>query len=97
MKNLEKLTNIIEAIVFVSGDPIEIKDISEKLEVEEDFILLAIKELQKKYVKSSGLQLLTFNKKLQYITVAQNGVFDDITITLREDRNEELGEIDEYN
>ena len=35
--------------------------------------------------------------KLQYIAVTQNGVFDDITITLREDRNEELGEIDEYN
>ena len=35
--------------------------------------------------------------KLQYIKVEQNGVFDDITIILREDRNEELGEIDEYN
>ena len=35
--------------------------------------------------------------KLQYITVEQNGVFDDITLNLREDRNEELGEIDEYN
>ena len=35
--------------------------------------------------------------KLQYITVEQNGIFDDITLTLREDRNEELGEIDEYN
>ena len=35
--------------------------------------------------------------KLQYITVEQNGVFDDITLTLRDDRNEELGEIDEYN
>ena len=35
--------------------------------------------------------------KWQYIKVEQNGVFDDITITLREDRNEEIGEIDEYN
>lgn len=35
--------------------------------------------------------------KLQYITVEQTGVFDDITLTLRDDRNEELGEIDEYN
>ncbi len=35
--------------------------------------------------------------KLQYITVEQTGIFDDITLTLREDRNEELGEIDEYN
>ncbi|MDY6023223.1 MAG: segregation/condensation protein A [Candidatus Borkfalkiaceae bacterium] len=34
--------------------------------------------------------------KLQYITVEQNGVFDDITLNLRDDRNEELGEIDEY-
>ncbi len=35
--------------------------------------------------------------KLQYIAVEQNGVFDDITIILRDDRNEELGDIDEYN
>ena len=35
--------------------------------------------------------------KHQYITVEQSEIFDDITITLREDRNEELGEIDEYN
>lgn len=35
--------------------------------------------------------------KLQYVKVEQNGVFDDITIILRDDRNEELGEIDEYN
>ena len=35
--------------------------------------------------------------KHQYITIEQNGIFDDIIITLRDDRNEELGEIDEYN
>ena len=35
--------------------------------------------------------------KLQYVSVEQDGFFNDITIILREDRNEELGEIDEYN
>ena len=35
--------------------------------------------------------------KLQYIIVEQNEIFDDITLILRDDRNEELGEIDEYN
>lgn len=35
--------------------------------------------------------------KFQYLAVEQNGVFDDITITLREDRDENIGEIDEYN
>lgn len=35
--------------------------------------------------------------KLQYVSVEQDGVFEDIIIKLRDDRNEELGEIDEYN
>ena len=35
--------------------------------------------------------------KLQYLTVEQNATFDDITITLREDRSEEVGDLSEYN
>jgi len=35
--------------------------------------------------------------KLQYIKVEQKDLFGDITLILREDRNEEIGEIDEYN
>lgn len=35
--------------------------------------------------------------KLQYLTVAQDGVYEDIKITLREDRSEDLGKIDEFN
>ena len=35
--------------------------------------------------------------KLQYILCRQEGVYDDITITLNPLRSEELGEIDEYN
>lgn len=35
--------------------------------------------------------------KLQYLTVEQGGTYDDITITLREDRNDEVGDLSEYN
>lgn len=35
--------------------------------------------------------------KLQYLTVEQNSTYDDITITLREDRSEEVGDLSEYN
>ena len=35
--------------------------------------------------------------KLQYLTVDQNSTYDDITITLREDRSEEVGDLSEYN
>ena len=35
--------------------------------------------------------------KLQYLTVEQGGTYDDITITIREDRNDEVGDLSEYN
>ena len=35
--------------------------------------------------------------KLQYMRIEQKDLFGDITLILRDDRNEEIGEIDEYN
>lgn len=66
MKKLETLTSIIEAVVFLSGTPVLIKDIAEKLDVSAGMIKDAVEELQKKYDEKSGLQLLTFNGKLQF-------------------------------
>lgn len=63
---LKKLTNIIESVLFVSGDAVSAKDIAEKTGVSEKDILNAAKELQKKYEGDSGVQLLIFNKKLQF-------------------------------
>lgn len=66
MKKSEKLTNIIESIAFVSGNPIAIRDIAEKLETDEKDIVKAVKKLQEKYSGDCGLQLLMFNKKIQF-------------------------------
>ncbi len=66
MKNLEKLTNIIESILFVSGTQVAVSDIAEKLEVADKEIMSAVKVLKEKYSENSGIQLLTFNKKLQF-------------------------------
>ncbi len=67
MKNSEKLTNIIESILFVSGAPVATADIAEKLEITEKQVLDAVKKLQnEKYGENSGIQILTFNKKLQF-------------------------------
>ncbi len=35
--------------------------------------------------------------KLQYLTYEQKETFGDITINLREDRSEEVGDLSEYN
>ena len=66
MKNLEKLTNIIESILFVSGTQVSVADIAEKLEVTDKQILKAVEVLKEKYSGDSGIQLLSFNKKLQF-------------------------------
>ena len=67
MKNSEKLTNIIESILFVSGAPVAVADIAEKLEITEKDVLNSVKKLQnEKYGENSGIQILVFNKKLQF-------------------------------
>ena len=66
MKNSVKLKNIIESILFVSGTQVAISDIADKLEVTEKDIMNAVKVLQEKYSGDSGVQLLVFNKKLQF-------------------------------
>ena len=35
--------------------------------------------------------------KVQYVAAVQNGTYGDITITLREDRSEDIGDLSEYN
>ena len=62
----ETLANIIESILFVSGKEVAVKDISEKLEVTDGEVLNAAKSLQEKYGAESGVNLLIFNKKLQF-------------------------------
>ena len=66
MTNLEKLTNIIESILLVSGEKVAISDIAEKLEVTDKDVLNAAKVLQEKYSGDSGIHLLIFNKKMCY-------------------------------
>ena len=62
MKNLEKLTNIIESILFVSGAQVAISDIAEKLEISEKDVMSIAQSLKTKYSKDSGIQLLIFNR-----------------------------------
>lgn len=68
----ETLANIIESILFVSGKEVAVKDISEKLEVTDGEVLNAAKSLQEKYGAESGVNILIFNKKLQFCSNPAN-------------------------
>lgn len=63
---MKTLANIIESLLFVSGDAVAIKDIADKSNVSEKEVLSAAKTLQEKYGEDSGINLLIFNKKLQF-------------------------------
>ncbi len=70
---METLASIIESILFVSGDAVAIKDISEKLGLSDKEVLKIAEKLQKeKYNADSGIHLLIFNKKLQFGTNKNN-------------------------
>ena len=55
MATLETLANIIESIVFVSGNQIAVKDIADKLEVSEKQVLDAAKNCKKNITKIAVL------------------------------------------
>ena len=88
MKNLEKLTSIIESILFVSGTQVAIADIAEKLEVTDKEVLKAAEVLKEKYSNDSGIQLLIFNKKLQFCSNPENA--DYVSAVLNPIKEKEL-------
>ena len=65
---MNNLTNIIEAIVFASGEAVPVRFIIEKLECTLKEVNASISELKEKYSKQSGIHLLTFNGKIQFAT-----------------------------
>lgn len=63
---MENLSKIIEGILFVAGEPVSFLDIAEKLEIDKEEVVDAVKELQQyKSDNKDGVQVLVFNEKAQ--------------------------------
>ena len=65
---MEKLTNIIEAILFACGNAVPTDLLREKLGITKAQMDGAIRQLEKKYTGECGIRLLNFNHKLQLAT-----------------------------
>lgn len=71
MKNEKsQLPNIIESILFLAGNAVAIKDISEKLELTDDEVKEAIETLKNSKSADSGVKVITFKDKAQLTTNA---------------------------
>ncbi len=63
---MSNLTNIIEAVIFASGEAVPVKYVVEKLGCSLKEVNTSIGELKEKYSGTNGIHLLTFNGKLQF-------------------------------
>ncbi len=72
---MENLSNIIEGLLFVAGEPVAYIDICDKLQLEKEEVESAVKELQKRRAENNdGIQVITFNEKAQ---LCSNKMFAD--------------------
>lgn len=85
---MENLESKIESVVFVAGEPVLISDLCFKFNVKQKEIENAVKKLQAKYDKNSGIQLLCFNNKLQFASNPDN--IDYVTMVLNPIRQRNL-------
>ena len=85
---MEKLTNIIEAILFAAGDAVPMDLLREKLDITKRELDEAVRQLEKKYTGICGIRLLNFNHKLQ---LATNPDYKDlVALTLMPIREKEF-------
>ena len=68
---MKTMTNIIEAIVFASGEPVPVKYIVEKLGCSLKEVNACVDELKERYSGESGILILAFNGKLQFASNPQ--------------------------
>ena len=88
METKENLKNIIEAVLFASGDPISVSVLSTSLEVSTKEINSAVKELQDEYLQNKrGLAVVTMNSQMQMATSEEYAsLVEEILSPIRSER-----------
>lgn len=69
MDDIKKISGAMEALLFIYGEPIEIKKLAELLEIEKEQTETALKDLEEDLkINSRGLTLISQGSKVQLIT-----------------------------
>lgn len=86
------IKSAIEALLFVSGNPLTIKDFSNALNLEEDLILNILKEMINEYEldEERGIKLISINKEYQLVTKSKNS--DYIQKLLKKNKRQSLSQ-----
>lgn len=76
---IELLDEVIEALLFVSGDGIGLTDIENLLELQTSEVKQSIARLKKKYGGKCGIHLLQYNNKIQF---GSNPAYADVVASV---------------
>lgn len=85
---IERLCSIVEAILFLAGEPVLKQDIMSKLNIDKKEMEQAVKTLEQKYCGHCGIQLVKFNDKLQFST--NSDIADEVAAVLNPIKEKEL-------
>ena len=75
MIDVSMLDEIVESLLFLSGNGLKVTDIAAQLEVKTSDVNVAVKRLKEKYGGKSGIHLLSYNGKIQF---ASNPAYSDV-------------------
>lgn len=86
-----KIKSAIESLLFVSGDPLTIKDLSNTLDVSTKIIKSILDEMQREYDEEKrGIKLISINGEYQLVTKADNS--DYIQKLLKKNKRQSLSQ-----
>ena len=75
MIDTSMIDEILESLLFLSGNSLKVADVATQLEVKTADVNAAVKRLKEKYGGKSGIHLLSFNGKIQFAT---NPAYSDV-------------------
>ena len=75
MIDTSMIDEILESLLFLSGNGLKVADVATQLEVKTADVNAAVKRLKEKYGGKSGIHLLSFNGKIQF---AANPAYSDV-------------------
>lgn len=91
VSNRSTMKAIVEALLFASGDPLELKDIASHLEVSENYAKDVIDELEEDYkFIERGIKLISINGAYQLAT--KNEYSDYIQKLLKKNKRQSLSQ-----
>jgi len=87
-----RIKSAIESLLFVSGDPLTVKDLSNALEITSKDLEGIIKEMMREYEEDEnrGIKLISINGEYQFVTKEKNS--DYIQNLLKKNKRQSLSQ-----